>query len=127
MDEKELEKIRQLFAAGLEKLTGGIIEGRNQWDQFVQSQDPQTAEVLQELTAFSQLWEYISSQGTRLPSDVLESLQGIRMMPVHERPEAYRKLNERLLASVKAEQSGPSGDHQHATDSSSNGKVRRCH
>lgn len=124
MDEKELKNIRELFAAGLEKLTAGIIDDRNQWDQFVQSQDPQTAELLEQQTAFSQLWDYIGSHGTPIPADVLESLQGIHKIPVHERPEVYRKLNERLLASVKEEQSASSHDHQH---SSGDRNVRKCH
>lgn len=127
MDEKELQTIRELFAAGLKKLTGGIIADRNQWDQFVQTQDPQTAELLREKTAFSQLWEYLSSHGTDLPSDVIESLKGIHKMPAHERPEAYGKLNERLLASLEVEKSASSGDHPGPTGSSIGRSIRKCH
>lgn len=107
MDENDNKNqvLRDLKAA-MEKASAGVVHDRKAWDELVASQPPERNELLKELTAFSELWEYFDRQQLPLPKDIVEDLKDIGTLTVEERTKHFHEINQRLLARVPHDNQG---------------------
>lgn len=78
----------------------GPIEDRNDWDSLVGSQKPEDREVLQELANFSDLWRFLDHLGYKLPEELVSALEQVHKLPVGERVERLRAINQQLMQKV---------------------------
>ena len=93
----EVMKLLQKFQprGGLEP-----IKDRDEWEQRVQLHAPQDRELLQELTRFADLWRYFQENKQKLGAEVLAALKDVPKLPVPERIERLRKINQKLMERI---------------------------
>ena len=74
-----------------------VIQDRNEWNRLIAEQPAERAELLQELTRFSELWEYFERQNRSLPRDIVDDMRGFEEMTAPQRTLAFREINRRLM------------------------------
>jgi hypothetical protein len=101
VDENDAKnQVLQDLKAAVEKSSAGVVHDREAWDELVAAQPSERSELLKELTAFSELWEYFDRQQLPLPKDIVEDLKDIETLTAEERITHFREINQRLLARV---------------------------
>jgi hypothetical protein len=78
----------------------GPIEDRDEWEKRAQSRAPQDRELLQELTRFADLWRYFQENKEKLGPEVLAALKDVPKLPVPERIQRLRKINQKLMEHI---------------------------
>jgi hypothetical protein len=100
----EVMKLLQKFQLGGDL---GPIEDRDEWEQRVQAHAPQDRELLQELTRFADLWRYFQESKEKLGPEVLAALEDVPRLPVPERIQRLRKINQKLMERIPNAGEGP--------------------
>jgi hypothetical protein len=100
----EVMKLLQKFQPGGDL---GPIEDRDAWEERMQSHAPQDRELLQELTRFADLWRYFQESKEKLGPEVLAALEDVPRLPVPERIQRLRKINQKLMERIPDAGEGP--------------------
>jgi hypothetical protein len=85
----------------------GPIQDRDEWEERMQSHGPQVRELLQELTRFADLWRYFQESKEKLGPEILAALEDVPRLPVPERIQRLRKINQKLMERIPNAGEGP--------------------
>ena len=75
----------------------GLVRDRNQHDERLKSLPAGEKELAQESARFADLCQYFERQKMDVPVDILDQLGRASRLPIPERVEAMKKLNQRLM------------------------------
>jgi len=75
----------------------GPFEGRNQYDERLNSLPPGEKELAHESARFADLCQYFERQRMDVPVEILDQLGQASRLAIPERIEAMKKLNQRLM------------------------------
>src|SRR5580765_516817 len=75
----------------------GPVEDRNEYDQRLKSLPADTKELAEESARFADLCQYFERHRMDVPVEVLDQLGRASRLPISERLEAMKKLNQRLM------------------------------
>ena len=75
----------------------GSVEDRNEYDQRLKSLPAGEKELAEESARFADLCQYFERQRIDVPVEVLDQLGRASRLPILERIEALKKLNQRLM------------------------------
>src|SRR5258708_4819743 len=85
----------------------GAIQDRDEWDSLVKSLPAIEAELLQELSNFADLWRYLREQRQPLGPHVVLDLIAAAKLPVAERIERMRQINQMVMERITDAGQGP--------------------
>lgn len=91
---EELARVFKHFAPG-GKL--GPIEDPAEYEKLRESLPPLDQDLSKELTSFAQLMDYFGRQGMKLGADVADAMSAAAKLPMEQRIERIREINQRLL------------------------------
>ena len=75
----------------------GPVEGRNEYDQRLESLPAGEKELAEESARFADLCQYFERQTMDVPVEILDQLGRASTLAIPERIEALKKLNQRLM------------------------------
>lgn len=87
------------------------IEDRGEWDKLVGSKPPEERDLLEQLARFSDLWRYFQERKQKLGPEIVNRLQGLNKLPVPERVQRLKDINQKLMERVG--DAGPGAQLRH--------------
>jgi hypothetical protein len=90
----EIERIFEHFAPGGKF---GPIEDPEEYEQLAASLPPAERELNKEMTNFARLLDFYERSNLKVNPSVADELFAIAKLPVEERLEPVRKINQRLM------------------------------
>lgn len=101
-----LDMIDELLKLGANFEPGGLfgpITDNNQLDKFVQSKSPEKRELFQEYRNFDRLLSFITEKKLNVGEPLLSQLESLRHLPLRQRINRMREINQTLFRKVKEE------------------------
>ena len=76
------------------------IEDHSEWERLVESEPPEERELLNELARFADLWRYFHEQKEKLGPEIVNAISQVHNLPVPERIERLKEINQKLMERV---------------------------
>lgn len=90
----EIAKVLKQFQPGGKF---GPIEDRNEFEKLIESLPPQEQELTRELTHHADLLKYFAERKMKTGSDIADAMMVAAKLPVPERIERIRNINQILM------------------------------
>src|SRR5215469_11077965 len=90
----EIAKVLKQFQPGGQF---GPIEDRDEFEKLIESLPPEEQELTRELTHHADLLRYFAERKLKTGSDIADAMFAAARLPVHERIERIRAINQVLM------------------------------
>jgi hypothetical protein len=71
-----------------------------EWEKIVESRPADEGRVLQELARFADFWRYFQQRSEKLGPEIVDAISDVHNLPVSERIERLKEINQKLMERV---------------------------